>query len=1308
MSAENPENLQSSPKEVSDSIPNPQNPIQEVNPISPELKKISPDSIDHKKILFQPINDQISKIDTIYENATEVKSSLNKELEIIIKEIPQVITTEKIVTTTKTVIKDGKETSTTTIKKEIIEENNDKNNNGNIKDKIEEIIINNNNEIKEENENNINNIDNSGFQSNVTFGAPQQINNYNPILTSSNISFGVNNSGINNLNKNENISHNSNISDSNDKSSEQSNNIIIDIKKENDNENINNNKEPQIQVNFGFKAGDPSEKNEIKEIKLVENDIKFGFVPEKKNDKEKKEDKKDEMELEPEEIKYEIKEESKKEKKEPIFTKLLFDNNKEFSTNNQGQTSIFEQKLFKVNDSNKNEKEENIINLFPNNNNNINSIFENSQNTQETFLKNNSSLISQQNSEMPSAIFGTLNNPEENQNPQKTLNEIIKEGDVYNADSAKKTQINPTLNLIISSDNNDNNTTTSTNIITNPILIQSMNKGKNPFKNEEPKNIEININSNNTNDNIDTNESTMNKINIKMENNDKTISSPLANLAFKDQSKWFIQGNQNVNEIKVNPIFTSFNSPNPFNSIFDNNKKEQEENKNYKSSLFPGLEILKTKSESSAQNKNERKIRSNPVFPGSSTDLNVKKTKSNLFVDDNNKKEHEKEKEEEKKNPKEESQFFSEVISIGIPPVNVNENKPEDKKEENKEEKKEINKEEKKDEKKEENSSVFLSEVISIGIPPVNVNENKTEDKKEENKEESKEVNKEENKEEKKDEKKEEKSSVFLSEVISIGIPPENINENKPEDKKEENEEKKEDKPKKEIEDSQQKLEINQDADKNDNIEIIIEKKDDNKTQELFSDNKEKENLKDSEINISNILNSNLSMNNDTNKKSEEEEEKKKENVEKKNSINENEQKRKSLFGDLFTSQNNEINLDKLFLNPNQSSNIFDKDNNNKESIFSNENINNEKKEKENIYTNNQGKSILSSDDNFELFGSKMTPIKSVNLYQNQNNKENKENINDNNEQKEEKEDEEVSIDIKAENSENNENKKEEGSEDKKENSLINSNNNINNDNGENGSGSVIINLNKNKDNNNEKIIDENIKLQTNISKNEEVVLSEDEKEYNPQEIINNENPGVISLPKQKELNKKIYARLIKTMYRIIEIEKNAINVPEKKTVTLYDNTLSKFLKDFEDKIKNLKNLYIITIIKRYLEKDPKKQKEIVLEANIPKKRNELKKLYRNMINVIKNKLQKENQKYYYISILKILDKYKKITPKEKKDAYMKMKEKEIIKNKEIQKETQKENEKEKVKKLEQKESSSIISYLVFSLPLIFIWSFLK
>ena len=108
MSAENSGNIQSSPKETTESIPNPENPSQDINSISSKLKKISPDSIDNKKIMLQPINDQISKIDSIYDNATEVSSS-NNESKIIIKEIPQIITKKKIVTTTKTVIKNGRD-----------------------------------------------------------------------------------------------------------------------------------------------------------------------------------------------------------------------------------------------------------------------------------------------------------------------------------------------------------------------------------------------------------------------------------------------------------------------------------------------------------------------------------------------------------------------------------------------------------------------------------------------------------------------------------------------------------------------------------------------------------------------------------------------------------------------------------------------------------------------------------------------------------------------------------------------------------------------------------------------------------------------------------------------------------------------------------------------------------------------------------------------------------------------------------------------------------------------------------------------
>jgi hypothetical protein len=405
-------------------------------------------------------------------------------------------------------------------------------------------------------------------------------------------------------------------------------------------------------------------------------------------------------------------------------------------------------------------------------------------------------------------------------------------------------------------------------------------------------------------------------------------------------------------------------------------------------------------------------------------------------------------------------------------------------------------------------------------------------------------------------------------------------------------------------------------------------------------------------------------MNNNINNKNSEMEEKKDEN---KNSLNENQQKpRKSLFGDLYISQNNDINFNDILENKNLSSNLFNNENNNnQESIFG---YKDKEQEKENIYANNQGKSIFSNNDNFVLFGNKMTPIKSVNLYQNQNNKENKENINNNQEQKDEKDDEEISIDLKAENGDNDENKKD------KENSLINSNNDNNDKDKENESGNIIINVNSNKDKNTQKIIIDN-KPETNFAKDDEEALSGDEKEYNPQEILNNENIESVSLPKQKPLNKKVYSNLIEKMYRITESKKNEIDVPEKKTTTLYDKTLSKFLKDFENKIKELKNLYIITIIKRYLEHDPKKQKEIIIEANLPKKRNELKKLYRNMMDVIKNKLQKENQKYYYILILKILDKYKKIKNKEKKEALNNI-EKENIKNKEIQKEKEKEKDK--------------------------------
>ena len=120
MNPEISQNQESSPIQVTDALPNPENQNSEMSKNSSELKKFSPESIDQVKIMFQPIKDQISTIDSIYQNALGVQTSLNNDSNIIIEEIPQTKITKKIVTTTKTVIKNGKETTTTTKKEELI------------------------------------------------------------------------------------------------------------------------------------------------------------------------------------------------------------------------------------------------------------------------------------------------------------------------------------------------------------------------------------------------------------------------------------------------------------------------------------------------------------------------------------------------------------------------------------------------------------------------------------------------------------------------------------------------------------------------------------------------------------------------------------------------------------------------------------------------------------------------------------------------------------------------------------------------------------------------------------------------------------------------------------------------------------------------------------------------------------------------------------------------------------------------------------------------------------------------------------
>ena len=106
-------------------------------------------------------------------------------------------------------------------------------------------------------------------------------------------------------------------------------------------------------------------------------------------------------------------------------------------------------------------------------------------------------------------------------------------------------------------------------------------------------------------------------------------------------------------------------------------------------------------------------------------------------------------------------------------------------------------------------------------------------------------------------------------------------------------------------------------------------------------------------------------------------------------------------------------------------------------------------------------------------------------------------------------------------------------------------------------------------------------------------------------------------------------------MQKIIKKIKNRIdkiNIPEKKIVTKCDITLSKFLTDFEEKIKKLQKSYINILTNK------QKNNDKIIEF-----KNEIKKIYKDMIKIIKEKLEKPNQKYYYNIILKIIKKYEYI-----------------------------------------------------------------
>jgi hypothetical protein len=184
----------------------------------------------------------------------------------------------------------------------------------------------------------------------------------------------------------------------------------------------------------------------------------------------------------------------------------------------------------------------------------------------------------------------------------------------------------------------------------------------------------------------------------------------------------------------------------------------------------------------------------------------------------------------------------------------------------------------------------------------------------------------------------------------------------------------------------------------------------------------------------------------------------------------------------------------------------------------------------------------------------------------------------------------------------------------------------------------------------------------------EEEELSAEEEEFNYEEFIKNNNNKnkkedsnvLISIKniKRKPIKRELYENLVFKMYNMANKAQNRIELPEKHSLTKYDNTLNQYIKTLEDKIIIMKNAYIETLVKKHFEKDKNQRMRILLKGNIPKTRNDVKKSFKELMNYIESKkkdLGEQNQKYYYILIMNMLKKYQHIGEDEIKQIMKKI-----------------------------------------------------
>ena len=162
---------------------------------------------------------------------------------------------------------------------------------------------------------------------------------------------------------------------------------------------------------------------------------------------------------------------------------------------------------------------------------------------------------------------------------------------------------------------------------------------------------------------------------------------------------------------------------------------------------------------------------------------------------------------------------------------------------------------------------------------------------------------------------------------------------------------------------------------------------------------------------------------------------------------------------------------------------------------------------------------------------------------------------------------------------------------------------------------------------------------------------------------------------KRKPITKKSYESLISTIinnflifekeYSLRNNNNNNYTQQEKEKINNNVVEMNKIIKELEENVKELKNIYIYALIKKHLIKDKFEKKYFIKNLNLSSKRNKIKRIYKDIINILNNKINdSEINKNYYNKMIDILKKYETINDEEiKEEKYKKNSPNEIIKN---------------------------------------------